>query len=90
MGFFPEGTRSKDQKVHKGHAGAGFFALRSQAAVVPCVIIGSYKPFHKLRVIFGPAIDFTEMRRQKTSAQQATDEIMAHISELMKENKKNI
>lgn len=39
LGLFPEGTRSKDGVVKKGLAGAGFFAMRSNATVIPCAII---------------------------------------------------
>ena len=45
VGLFPEGTRSKDGQLGKGFSGAGFFALRGDANVVPCAIIGPYKPF---------------------------------------------
>ncbi|MEH7484861.1 lysophospholipid acyltransferase family protein, partial [Neobacillus drentensis] len=43
FGLFPEGTRSKTGELGKGLSGAGFFALRSTAAVVPCAIIGPYR-----------------------------------------------
>lgn len=84
LGLFPEGTRSKTGEIGKGLAGAGFFALRSDAHVVPCAIIGPYKPFRKLRVIFGPPIDMEPIRGQKMNAEQTTDIIMGHISDLMK------
>ncbi len=57
LGLFPEGTRSKTGELGKGMAGAGFFALRSNAAVVPCAIIGPYKPFKRLKVVYGKPID---------------------------------
>jgi 1-acyl-sn-glycerol-3-phosphate acyltransferase len=84
LGLFPEGTRSKNGEVGKGLAGAGFFALRSQAKVVPCAVQGSYKPFQKLTVTFGDPIDFDELRERKASAQEATDLIMASIRDLTK------
>ena len=57
VGLFPEGTRSKDGTLGKGFSGAGFFALRGEANVVPCAIIGPYKPFRKLKIVFGEMID---------------------------------
>ena len=45
LGLFPEGTRSKTGELGEGLAGAGFFALRTEAKVVPCAVIGNYKPF---------------------------------------------
>ncbi|HEU5139839.1 MAG TPA: lysophospholipid acyltransferase family protein [Bacillales bacterium] len=85
MGVFPEGTRSKDGKVGKAFSGAGFFALRSSAHVVPCAILGSYRPFQKVTVVFGKPIDFSRLREQRTSAAEATEEIMDAIRPLIAE-----
>jgi len=87
VGLFPEGTRNTSGEVGKGLAGAGFFALRSTALVVPCAIIGPYKPFKKLRVIYGQPIDFTEMRENKISAEAATEIIMSEIRKLVVKNR---
>lgn len=83
LGLFPEGTRSKDGKLQKGLAGAGFFALRSNAQVVPCAIIGPYKAFRKLKVVYGPPVDINSLRENKASADEATDIIMNSIEELL-------
>lgn len=87
VGLFPEGTRSKTGEIGKGLAGAGFFALRSDAHVVPCAIIGPYKPFKKLKVVFGPPIEFDEMRKNKVSAEYATDVIMKEIKNIHEANR---
>lgn len=86
LGLFPEGTRSKTGELGKGLAGAGFFALRTDAAIVPCAIIGPYKAFKKLKVIYGKPIDMSEMREKKASAEETTELIMEEISKLIKEN----
>ncbi|GMB07854.1 1-acyl-sn-glycerol-3-phosphate acyltransferase [Thermolongibacillus altinsuensis] len=83
LGLFPEGTRSRDGKLGKGLAGAGFFALRSEAAVVPCAIIGPYRLFHRVKVVYGPPIDFAPLRERKASADEATALIMEHIRQLL-------
>ena len=57
LGLFPEGTRSKTGELGKGLAGAGFFALRSTAKVLPCAVIGPYKTFGRLKIVFGKPID---------------------------------
>ncbi|WP_053363973.1 lysophospholipid acyltransferase family protein [Bacillus sp. FJAT-27251] len=87
LGLFPEGTRSKTGELGKGLAGAGFFALRTDAQIVPCAVIGPYKPFRKVRVVYGKPIDFTELREGKGSAEQATELIMAEIRKLMESSK---
>ncbi|QOR65288.1 1-acyl-sn-glycerol-3-phosphate acyltransferase [Cytobacillus suaedae] len=86
LGLFPEGTRSKDGKLGKGLAGAGFFATRSEASVVPCAIIGPYKVFGKLKVVFGEPIDMNRLREQKASAEETTEEIMNSIRELLEKS----
>lgn len=83
LGLFPEGTRSKTGKLGKGLAGAGFFALRTNAEVVPCAIIGKYKPFAKTRVVFGKPIPMEEYRKNKVSAEEVTKIIMDEIAALL-------
>lgn len=83
LGLFPEGTRSKTGKLGKGLAGAGFFALRTDAAVVPCAIIGPYKAFKPIKVVFGEPIDLSQARKNKVSAEDTTEIIMKAIEKLL-------
>ncbi|MDW0115572.1 lysophospholipid acyltransferase family protein [Sporosarcina thermotolerans] len=87
VGMFPEGTRSKTGELGKGLAGAGFFALKGDAVVMPCAIIGPYKPFKMLKVIFGKPIDMTSYRETKASAEEVTEVIMSEIRTLLEQNK---
>ncbi|SES33893.1 1-acyl-sn-glycerol-3-phosphate acyltransferase [Psychrobacillus sp. OK032] len=87
VGLFPEGTRSKDGQLGKGFSGAGFFALRGDANVVPCAIIGPYKRFKRLKIVYGDAIDIQPYRERKASAEEVTEVIMAHIAELLEQYK---
>ncbi|MBT2677695.1 1-acyl-sn-glycerol-3-phosphate acyltransferase [Bacillus sp. ISL-35] len=87
LGLFPEGTRSKTGEMGKGLAGAGFFALRSDAWVVPCAIIGPYKAFKKLKVVYGKPIDMESIKEKKLNAEQTTDLIMGEIQKLINEYK---
>ncbi|MFJ7725535.1 lysophospholipid acyltransferase family protein [Neobacillus sp. NPDC097160] len=86
FGLFPEGTRSKNGELGKGLSGAGFFALRTEADVIPCAVIGPYKSFHKLKVVYGKPIDMDQMRKEKASADQVTELIMSEIHKLIKEH----
>ncbi|RAK22180.1 1-acyl-sn-glycerol-3-phosphate acyltransferase [Anoxybacillus vitaminiphilus] len=86
LGIFPEGTRSKDGKLRKGLAGVGFFALRTNALVVPCAIVGPYKPFRTLKVVYGKPIDMQELREKKASPEEATEYIMSHIQALLEQH----
>lgn len=83
LAIFPEGTRNKTGKLRKGLAGAGFFALRSECKVLPCAVIGAYRPFRRTKIVFGSPIDFTEYRKQKRSAEEATNLIMEEIEKLL-------
>ncbi|BAQ10800.1 1-acyl-sn-glycerol-3-phosphate acyltransferase [Bacillus sp. OxB-1] len=87
VGLFPEGTRSKTGELGKGLAGAGFFALKGDAAVVPCAIIGPYAPFRKLKVVYGKPMDMTPYRERKASAEEVTEAIMEEIRKLQQQNK---
>lgn len=87
VGLFPEGTRSKDGTLGKGFSGAGFFALRGDANVVPCAIIGPYKPFKRLKVVYGEMIDMQPFRDRKASPDEVTEVIMSHIGQLLEQYK---
>ncbi|TFJ93800.1 lysophospholipid acyltransferase family protein [Lentibacillus salicampi] len=83
LGLFPEGTRSKTGRLGKPLAGAGFFALRSKAAIIPCAVIGPYKPGSKLTVVYGEAMNMEAYREKKASAKEAAEAIMEEIGNLI-------
>lgn len=87
VGLFPEGTRSKDGVLQKGLAGAGFFALRGDGVVMPCAIIAPYKPFKRLKVVYGKPIDMTRYREERVSVEEVTAVIMAEIQKLIDAHK---
>ncbi|TWT28301.1 1-acyl-sn-glycerol-3-phosphate acyltransferase [Planomicrobium sp. CPCC 101110] len=89
MGLFPEGTRSTDGVLKKGLSGAGFFALRGDADVVPCAIIGPYKTFRKVKVVYGDPINMAPFRERKASADEVTEVIMERIQAILDEYKEN-
>lgn len=83
LGVFPEGTRSKTGELGKGMAGVGFFALKTDAHVIPCGIIGPYKLFRKVKVVYGKPVSIEGLRNQKASADEATELIMTHIQKIL-------
>ncbi len=87
LGLFPEGTRSTNGELGKGLAGAGFFALRSDAAIIPCAISGEYKRFQKVNVTYGAPVDLKELKERKASAQEVVDTIMDEIQILLNKDK---
>lgn len=65
VGIFPEGTRSRDGKLHRGHTGAAWMALEAQAPIIPVGLVGSdhMVPFrhlfsrkHRLEIHFSEAV----------------------------------
>lgn len=86
VGLFPEGTRNRTGQLGKGFSGAGFFALRGNAVVVPCAIIGPYKIFRKVKIVYGEAIDMEPYRESRAKPEEVTEVIMAHIQKLLDEH----
>jgi 1-acyl-sn-glycerol-3-phosphate acyltransferase len=67
LGIYPEGTRSRDGLLHRGHTGVAQLALMTGAPIVPVGLIGTDRiqpvgahlprPFRRAEIRFGPAID---------------------------------
>ena len=93
LGIYPEGTRSRDGLLHKGHTGVAQLALMSGSPVVPVGIVGTDRiqpigarvprPFRQATVRFGRPLDPTayggSARRRR---QLLTDDLMEAIRRL--------
>lgn len=87
IAIFPEGTRNGLAKGEKVKDGAAFFALNSNAVVIPVGLKGADKFFQKSYVTYGKPIDFTEEkknRKDKEVLEQTTEKIMKEILLLTK------
>lgn len=95
FGIYPEGTRSRDGRLHKGHTGAARLALRTGAPLVPVGIVGTRdiqppgarlpRPFRACVIRFGRPLDVTRYRHRVDDhllLRQVTDELMYEIREL--------
>jgi 1-acyl-sn-glycerol-3-phosphate acyltransferase len=95
FGIYPEGTRSRTGKLHKGHTGVARLALRCRAPIVPVGIIGSRdvqppdssmpKPFRTVTLRFGAPIDptrYLDRADDRLALRQITDEVMFEIRNL--------
>jgi 1-acyl-sn-glycerol-3-phosphate acyltransferase len=88
--LFPEGTRSKTGELGKGHGGAAMLALRANSEVVPVAIIGPYRLFRPVKVVYGKPVDLSPYRGQKTNSEiidKATQDIMDAIRRLIEEHR---
>ena len=52
--IFPEGTRSKDGKLHDFKAGAMVLAIKSGVPIVPVAILGTYEILPKGKLLLSP------------------------------------
>jgi len=90
FGIFPEGTRSKTGELGPGLPGVALFALKSQAAVIPVAILGPYRLFKPIKIVYGQPIDMSELRAKKSGSdtlKEATDLIMSHIQQLLNQHR---
>lgn len=86
LGIFPEGTRGNTGGM--GKKGAASLALRSGAAVIPVAIVGDYKLFKKMYVLYGPPVDLSEFAEGGSGQlEAATDKIMATIRGMIQKKK---
>lgn len=95
FGIYPEGTRSRSGKLHKGHTGPARLALRTGAPIVPVGLIGTRdiqppdtplpRPFRPVTIRFGRPIDVTrylDRADDRRVLRQIIDEVMFEIREL--------
>ena len=90
LGIYPEGTRSRDGLLHKGHTGVAQLALMSGAPIVPVGLVGTDgiqpigtrvpRPFRRAEIRFGAPIDPASYggsaRRQR---HQMTNDLMESV-----------
>jgi 1-acyl-sn-glycerol-3-phosphate acyltransferase len=95
VGIYPEGTRSRDGKLHRGSSGPVRLAMRSGAPIVPVGLIGTdtvQAPGETLPHLFREVVirvgapqhvpSAGEGCSRKTILRGATDELMQTIAEL--------
>ena len=90
LGVFPEGTRKGMEKNLKAKSGAAFFSLKTGTKVIPLGIQGSFKPFSKVKLVFGEPLDFSEYygkEKDKEALEKVTNIIMDNIVMLTNKNK---
>ena len=80
IGIFPEGTRNKEE-LGMAKRGAAMMAIRSGAYVVPAAIIGDYRLFRKMKVVYAEPILASEYEADRE--EELTDAIMSSIHRLI-------
>jgi 1-acyl-sn-glycerol-3-phosphate acyltransferase len=88
LGIFPEGSRSNAGGI--GKKGAASLALKSGATVIPAAIVGGYKPFKQVTLVYGKPLDISEYAAGGSEgAEQATEKIMSTIRSMVKQYESN-
>lgn len=95
FGIYPEGTRTRDGLLHRGHTGVARLAFRTRAPIVPVGLVGTdeVQPvdrkmpvfFRTVRIRFGPPVDTTRYASRdddRLLLRELTDEVMYEIHEL--------
>jgi 1-acyl-sn-glycerol-3-phosphate acyltransferase len=95
FGIYPEGTRSRDGLLHKGHTGVARLAIRTGCPIIPTGLQGTLevqppdtpvpRPFRVMRVRFGRPVDVSRYAGREDDRlvlRQITDEVMYEIREL--------
>ncbi|MGH3756978.1 lysophospholipid acyltransferase family protein [Actinophytocola sp.] len=90
--IYPEGTRSLDGRLYRGHTGVAVLALTTGAPVVPVALFGTQMlmprggripRYARVGIRFGAPMDFSRVTERDQRARRAiTDEVMAAIREL--------
>jgi 1-acyl-sn-glycerol-3-phosphate acyltransferase len=98
IGVFPEGTRSRDGMLHRGHVGAAHLAITTGTPIVPVGLIGTdrvlppgariVRPFRPVTIAVGEPIDVRALgfvRSTNRARRELTDRFMQEIGHLCEE-----
>ena len=92
LGIYPEGTRSRDGYLHKGHTGVAHLALQTGAPIIPVGLVGTdaVQPIGRslphrrgqISIHFGEPIDPVRYLggAKRRRRQQLTSDVMASIA----------
>ena len=95
LGIYPEGTRTPDGRLYRGHTGVARLALEARAPVIPTAMVGGFEfqppgrimPRRDIRpgVRFGRPLDFSRfygLEEDHIVLRAVTDEIMYELMRL--------
>jgi 1-acyl-sn-glycerol-3-phosphate acyltransferase len=95
FGIYPEGTRTRDGYMHRGHTGVARLALRSGSPVIPVGLIGTDevqptdkkmpKLFKRVAIRFGEPLvpeRYAGRDHDHLALREYTDEVMYEIAQL--------
>jgi 1-acyl-sn-glycerol-3-phosphate acyltransferase len=94
LGFFPEGTRSRDGTLHRAQPGIAFLAAKADAPILPVGVTGTAtaRPFRSdIRVRVGEPFHVRDLGLPAgTSEQEVADAIMRKVAALLPETMRGV
>lgn len=106
VGMFPEGTRSATGALKAPFSGASVVALRSNAPIIPCALVGTddlpmsgqkerirpRRRYPKVNAIFGEpfVLEAVDANGRKRGLDELTDAMMVEIARLLPESYRGI
>jgi len=90
LGLFPEGTRSRNNRMSKAYNGAALISVRSGVPVLPVAIVGPYRLFRRVNVFIGhpfvlPPLIYEQKDKKREQLEEMSEIIMKNIGILMPE-----
>ena len=95
FGIYPEGTRTRDGLLHRGHTGVARLALGCGVPIVPIGLVGTDdvqpidsrmpKLFRRVTIRFGEPIDparYAGRENDRMTLRELTDEVLYEIAQL--------
>ena len=95
FGIYPEGTRTRDGMLHRGHTGVARLAMGCNVPIIPVGLVGTDevqpidsrlpKLFRHVTIRFGEPIDparYSGREHDRMALRELTDEVMYEINEL--------
>jgi 1-acyl-sn-glycerol-3-phosphate acyltransferase len=105
LGIYPEGTRSPDGRLYRGHTGVARLSMQCRAPVIPVAEVGTAavqpigkmwpRPFRSVRVMMGSALlwegSVADGNAPDAEEQRLfTDQIMTAIQQLSGQDRVNV
>jgi 1-acyl-sn-glycerol-3-phosphate acyltransferase len=99
LGIYPEGTRSPDGRLYKGHTGVARLAIQCGVPVIPVGITGTtdvqpvgsnmMRPFKRVQIQFGAPLDLARIGSDPDDPlvlRDMTDQLLFEIRELTEQD----
>ena len=84
--LYPEGTRYGQEKNIKVKKGAALIALKTRVPIIPMAMVGSFKPFSKIRFKIGKPIDFSEYYPEDPNTERFDPRSLIKITNTLMDN----